>query len=59
MKFSMIDLYLMGLATPAEVTPFGVLENVTPPANVPIALKRGGSPIVRQVILASRRSPAR
>jgi MYXO-CTERM domain-containing protein len=30
--YSMVDLYIMGLATPAEVDPFGVLENVVPPA---------------------------
>jgi MYXO-CTERM domain-containing protein len=33
MKYSMLDLYLMGLATTAEVPPFGVLENVVAPAS--------------------------
>jgi hypothetical protein len=31
--YSMLDLYIMGLATPAEVTDFGVLENVVAPAS--------------------------
>jgi hypothetical protein len=31
LKYSMIDLYLMGLASPDEVEPFGVLTNVTVP----------------------------
>ncbi len=30
--YSMVDLYIMGLATTAEVDPFGVLENVVVPA---------------------------
>jgi len=30
--YSMLDLYLMGLAAPSEITPFGVLTNVTVPA---------------------------
>jgi hypothetical protein len=29
--YSMLDLYLMGLADPSEVTPFGVLESAVPP----------------------------
>ncbi len=33
-KYSMVDLYLMGLADPAEVPPFGLLENPVPPADV-------------------------
>lgn len=32
--YSMLDLYLMGLASESEVPPFGLLENVTPPAGV-------------------------
>ena len=32
--FSMLDLYIMGLATKDEVPPFGVLEAVTPPAGI-------------------------
>jgi hypothetical protein len=32
--YSMLDLYLMGLAGPEEVQPFGVLENAVPPAGV-------------------------
>lgn len=32
--FSMLDLYLMGMADPSEVAPFGLLENVVPPAGV-------------------------
>jgi MYXO-CTERM domain-containing protein len=32
--YSMLDLYLMGLADPSEVRPFGVLENAVPPADV-------------------------
>ncbi len=31
LSFSMLDLYVMGLATPAEVPPFGVLTNVVVP----------------------------
>ena len=34
MRYSMLDLYLMGLAKPAEVLPFGVLENAVPPPKV-------------------------
>jgi MYXO-CTERM domain-containing protein len=33
-KYSMLDLYMMGLAEPSEVQPFGVLEGATPPAGV-------------------------
>lgn len=32
--FSMLDLYLMGLADSAEVEPFGLLEDVVPPTDV-------------------------
>ena len=32
--FSMLDLYLMGLADPSEVEPFGLLENAEPPLDV-------------------------
>ncbi len=32
--YSMLDLYLMGLADPSEVTPFGVLENAVPPSGM-------------------------
>lgn len=32
--FSMLDLYLMGLADPSEVPAFGVLQNAVPPAEV-------------------------
>jgi MYXO-CTERM domain-containing protein len=31
MTYSMLDLYLMGLADASEVKPFGVLENAVPP----------------------------
>ncbi|APR83282.1 Putative hemagglutinin/hemolysin-related protein [Minicystis rosea] len=34
LKFSMIDLYIMGLAAKEEVPPFGVLESVTPPTGI-------------------------
>jgi hypothetical protein len=34
LTYSMLDLYLMGLADPGEVLPFGVLENAVPPAGV-------------------------
>jgi MYXO-CTERM domain-containing protein len=34
MTFSMLDLYLLGLADPSEVEPFGLLENAEPPADV-------------------------
>lgn len=34
MTFSMLDLYLMGLADPSEVEPFGLLENAEPPTDV-------------------------
>lgn len=34
MTYSMLDLYLMGLADPSEVPPFGVLEGAAPPADV-------------------------
>jgi hypothetical protein len=30
--YSMLELYLMGLADPTEVPPFGILENVVPPS---------------------------
>jgi hypothetical protein len=33
-KYSMVDLYLMGLADPSEVPPFGVLENPVPPSGI-------------------------
>jgi hypothetical protein len=33
-KYSMLDLYIMGLADPSEVPPFGVLENAVPPKDV-------------------------
>jgi uncharacterized protein (TIGR03382 family) len=33
-KYSMLDLYLMGLADPSEVPPFGLLENAVPPPDV-------------------------
>lgn len=39
--FSMLDLYLMGLADPREVTPFGVLQDVVPPGDIKDALTRG------------------
>ncbi len=42
--YSMLDLYLMGLADPAEVTPFGVLENVTPPADIKDPFSKGTKP---------------
>ena len=32
-RFSMLDLYLMGLADPSEVKPFGVLENAVAPGS--------------------------
>jgi MYXO-CTERM domain-containing protein len=32
--YSKLDLYLMGLADPSEVQPFGLLENVEPPTDV-------------------------
>jgi hypothetical protein len=34
MTFSMLYLYLMGLADPSEVEPFGLLENAEPPPDV-------------------------
>jgi MYXO-CTERM domain-containing protein len=34
LSFSMLDLYIMGLATKDEVPPFGVLENVVAPMGV-------------------------
>lgn len=34
MTFSMLDLYLMGLADPSEVAPFGLLENAEPPVDL-------------------------
>jgi MYXO-CTERM domain-containing protein len=34
MKYSMVDLYIMGLAGREEVSPFGVLEGAVPPAGV-------------------------
>lgn len=34
LTYSMLDLYLMGLADPSEVTPFGLLENAEPPLDV-------------------------
>lgn len=33
-RYSMLDLYLMGLADPSEVPAFGVLENAVPPSDV-------------------------
>lgn len=33
-RYSMLDLYLMGLAAPSEVPPFGVLENAVPPTSI-------------------------
>jgi MYXO-CTERM domain-containing protein len=33
-RYSMLDLYLMGLADPAEVPPFGILESSVPPSDV-------------------------
>jgi hypothetical protein len=33
-NYSMLDLYLMGLASPNEVPPFGVLVDAVPPADV-------------------------
>ncbi|MEO6418559.1 MAG: hypothetical protein ABIP39_04090, partial [Polyangiaceae bacterium] len=33
-KYTMLDLYLMGLADPSEVTPFGLIEHAAPPAGV-------------------------
>jgi hypothetical protein len=33
-RYSMLDLYLMGLADPAEVPPFGLLVDAVPPADV-------------------------
>ena len=33
-RYSMLDLYLMGLADPAEVPPFAILEGATPPSDV-------------------------
>lgn len=32
--YSMLDLYIMGLADASEVPPFGILENATPPADI-------------------------
>jgi hypothetical protein len=32
--FSMLDLYLMGMADPSEVSPFGLLTNAVPPPDV-------------------------
>lgn len=43
-KYSMLDLYLMGLATPAEVAPFGLLESVTAPADIKDPGSSGTSP---------------
>jgi hypothetical protein len=34
LTYSMLDLYLMGLADPSEVEPFGLLEDAVPPAEV-------------------------
>jgi MYXO-CTERM domain-containing protein len=34
LAYSMIDLYIMGLAAANEVSPFGVLENPVPPAGL-------------------------
>jgi uncharacterized protein (TIGR03382 family) len=33
-RYSMLDLYLMGLASANEVPPFGVLENAVPPTGI-------------------------
>jgi hypothetical protein len=34
LKYSMLDLYLMGLASASDVPPFGVLENPIPPSDI-------------------------
>lgn len=34
LTYSMLDLYMMGLADPSEVPPFGILENAVSPANI-------------------------
>lgn len=39
--FSMLDLYLMGLADPSEVPAFGVLQNAVPPADVTDPFTKG------------------
>lgn len=33
-EYSMLDLYLMGLADPSEVRPFGLLEDAVPPSDI-------------------------
>ncbi len=42
LRFSMLDLYVMGLADPSEVTPFGVLVPAAPPVG-PVDRFRGGA----------------
>lgn len=39
--YSKLDLYIMGLATAAEVPPFGVLEGAVPPAGITDPLWKG------------------
>ncbi len=40
-RYSMIDLYIMGLATAKDVPSFGVLENPVPPVNLTDPLEGG------------------
>ena len=40
-QYTMLDLYIMGLAKPEEVTPFGILENAIAPANIQDPLQGG------------------
>jgi hypothetical protein len=40
-RYTMLDLYMMGLASKGEVSPFGVLENVVPPAGLTDPLWNG------------------
>ncbi|MEO8796896.1 MAG: MYXO-CTERM sorting domain-containing protein, partial [Polyangiaceae bacterium] len=42
LKYSALDLYLMGLADKSEVTPFGVLENVVVPTDFTDPFFKGG-----------------
>lgn len=41
-RYSMLDLYLMGLADASEVPPFGLLEDPDPPARTEDPLNGGG-----------------
>ena len=40
-QYSLLDLYIMGLAKPEEVPPFGILENTVAPADIQDPLRGG------------------